>query len=177
METIEQVEITTREERIVSWYEGLFPAVCGYIQKRGGDFELAKELFQEALVIYYEKYVLIGFLPQKAESAYIMGIVKKLWLRDHKTQRRMEQLGTIDITELKQPSPLIHKLLHLLEASGKRCMDLLQSFYYEGLNMKDLSRKFGYGSERSATVQKYKCLEKVRDEVNQKSLSYEDFLD
>jgi len=44
-------------------------------------------------------------------------------------------------------------------------MDLLQAFYYFKTPMREIAEEFGYRSERSATVQKYKCLEKVRDTV------------
>jgi hypothetical protein len=56
-------------------------------------------------------------------------------------------------------------------------MELLQAFYYDKLPMNTIAGLFGFGGERSATVQKYKCLEKVRDIVKDKSLTYEDFLE
>ncbi|MEM8894486.1 MAG: sigma-70 family RNA polymerase sigma factor [Bacteroidota bacterium] len=179
MVELEEAKTRTRTEQIEQWYLDLFPSVCGYIQKRGGDIELSKELFQEALVIYYEKHSIKGFLPEKKEAAYIMGIVKKLWLRHQSSLARMESVDEIELIEEhnRETQPIIDKLIRLLETSGRRCMDLLQSFYYDGLNMSELSKRFGYGSERSATVQKYKCLERVRDTVKQKSLGYEDFID
>ena len=68
------------------------------------------------------------------------------------------------------------RLLHLLSTAGRKCMDLLQAFYYRKGGVKQLSQQLGYRSERSATVQKYKCMEKVRDTVKRASLSYADFL-
>jgi hypothetical protein len=35
----------------------------------------------------------------------------------------------------------------------------------------------GFANEHSASAQKYKCLEKVREIVKQKSLTYEDFVE
>jgi hypothetical protein len=43
--------------------------------------------------------------------------------------------------------------------------------------MIDIAGRFGFSGERSATVQKFKCLEKVRDTIKSKSLSYEDFVE
>jgi hypothetical protein len=43
--------------------------------------------------------------------------------------------------------------------------------------MKELADLFGYAGERSATVQKYKCIEKVRETVKEQSLAYEDFIE
>jgi predicted DNA-binding protein YlxM (UPF0122 family) len=56
-------------------------------------------------------------------------------------------------------------------------MELLRAFYYDKLSMRKIAGQFDFNSERSATVQKYKCLEKVRDIVKEKSLTYEDFLE
>jgi hypothetical protein len=54
---------------------------------------------------------------------------------------------------------------------------LLKSFYYDKMPMSDIGRSFGFSGERSATVQKFKCLEKVRDTVKSKALQYEDFVE
>jgi hypothetical protein len=43
--------------------------------------------------------------------------------------------------------------------------------------MVKVAQLFGFSGERSATVQKYKCIEKVRETVKQKALTYEDFLE
>lgn len=45
------------------------------------------------------------------------------------------------------------------------------------MSMEDLAGRFGYSIVRSATVQKYKCLKKVRDSIKEKSMSYEDFFE
>ena len=55
-------------------------------------------------------------------------------------------------------------------------MELLKSFYYDELPLNDIAETYGFSGVRSATVQKYKCLEKVRETVKEKSLTYEDFL-
>ena len=56
-------------------------------------------------------------------------------------------------------------------------MELLRSFYYDQQPLTDIAGKFGFSGVRSATVQKYKCLEKVRETIKERSLTYEDFID
>ena len=56
-------------------------------------------------------------------------------------------------------------------------MELLSAFYYDKLNMLEVAQKFSFSGERSATVQKHKCLEKVKSVVKQKALQYEDFFE
>ena len=52
-----------------------------------------------------------------------------------------------------------------------------EAFYYDALPVVDVASLFGYSGTHSATVAKYKCLEKVRETVKQKSLNYADFIE
>ena len=166
----------TRKDAIESLYHEFFPVVAVYIKKRGGDLEDAKELFQEALVALFERRLNSSFEVDTNTEAYLMGIVKHLWYKDQRRVRHHE-IDSIEIAEMEEKKPITERLLHFLESSGQRCMELLQSFYYEKLNMDQISKRFGFSSDRSAATQKFKCLEKVRNQVKQKSLTYEDFID
>ncbi len=175
MRVIDEVFVHTRSELIAEWYMSVFPRVATYVKRKGGDLDTAKEVFQEALVLYYEKLCDSNFSPQSCDEAYLMGIAKNTWLKHHSHQKNLEILTEIDLAEEKEKTLIHRKLSHYLKLTGKKCMDLLQAFYYEKLDMTQLADRFGYTSVRSATVQKFKCLEKVRHQVKSKSLSYEDF--
>lgn len=166
----------SRADRITGWYKKAFPVAASWIRKSGGTIEEAKELFQEALIIFYEKIDTDKFDPKVNDNAYLLGIVKKLWAKYVEDNSKLQTLSSSGWQDETEPKPLEEKLLRLLRQSGQKCMDLLQSFYYENLSMREISERFGYRSERSATVQKYKCLEKVRHEVKLKSLEHESFL-
>ena len=56
-------------------------------------------------------------------------------------------------------------LLYRCEYRSQECLELLTAFYYEHLPLRDIATKFGFNGTRSATVQKYKCLEKVREKI------------
>ncbi|WP_422360922.1 sigma-70 family RNA polymerase sigma factor [Reichenbachiella sp.] len=177
MLVLEKLTTRTREDTISQWYEKVFPKIAAYIKQRGGNLEVAKEVFQTAIVLYYEKLCGTNFQPLVSDGAYLMGISKKLWLKYQKKNALVESLDEIEITAEKDKTLSTRKLLLHLKQSGEKCMELLQSFYYEKLSMKQVADRYGYASERSATVKKYKCLEKVREGVKLKSLNYEDFFE
>ena len=60
------------------------PVVARYVSKMGGSFDEAKDIFQDALVIYYEKAVESTFELKTTEKAYLLGIAKHLWLKKHR---------------------------------------------------------------------------------------------
>lgn len=171
----------TRETLFSTLYKKVFPVLARYVGRMGGSFEEAKDVFQDALIVYYEKIVASNNAAiGRNGNAYLLGIAKHLWLQKYRNTSMNVSLDDIDhkILNEDQGSNLIaEKLMHYLEASGQKCMEILKAFYYDKLPVQQLARLFGYSSVRSATVQKYKCLEKVRDHVKQKSLTYEDFLE
>ena len=169
----------TREELITRLYETCFPPVARFIRKKGGTLEEAKDLFQDGIVIYYEQVVKGQTTIQSDESQYLLGIVRHLWSRRFNEIKNLEPLppGVIALGNEKQVDPCIKALSKFLLQSGQKCMALLQAFYYDKISMDQMAKKFGFASARSATVQKFKCLEKIRDNVKKSLMSYEDFFE
>ena len=175
----ERVTPSARERWFVDLYQRAFPAVARYVQRRGGSLPQAQDVFQDALVIYYER-TLSAADPPEHEEAYLLGIARHRWTA---TCRRtgqevpLDNAAELDWAEEDVLLPSGQKLLRVLTAAGKKCMDLLRAFYYDQLPLTEVAHAFGYAGVRSATVQKYKCLEKVRTTVKEKSLTYDDFLE
>jgi len=153
-------------------YEEAFPAVASFVAKMGGSPDDAKDIFHDALVIFFEKENNVD-----TPHAYIVGIAKHLWVRKYQRDKhRVDLDDSIKIPE-EELSPVVARLLRLIEAAGKSCLDLLQAFYYERRTAESVAREFNYSSAHSATVQKHKCLQKLRSFVKTKSLDYESFVE
>jgi DNA-directed RNA polymerase specialized sigma24 family protein len=168
--------VRQREEFFITLYKKSFPTVAGYIARMGGSLEAAQDVFQDTLVIYYEK-VAAGTAENIAnENAYLFGIAKKLWLRRYDAESK-NQLLDDDIEDVPQEIISNDKIISYLETAGKKCIELLKAYYYDHLPVGNIAILFGYSSTHSATVAKYKCLEKVRETVKQKSLTYADFIE
>jgi len=164
-----------RQLMLTSIYKQMFPSVATYISGRGGSLEEAKDVFHDALIYYYEKLTTNEILNHEA---YVMGIVKHLWIKRDKEQGRFESFNdALVIESYSDPTPVREKMLAYVKQTGKKCVELLTAFYYDNLSMKELSGKFGFSGEHSATVQKFKCLEKIRNVIKEKSLIYEDFIE
>ena len=164
-------------QRLEQVYRDCFPAVARMLRSLGCEEDEAKDIFHDALILYLER--LQGKeQPVKSEAAYITGVARHLWYRRFRNsiitvpledQHGEEFEGLADAFEKEEEryQGLLQKLMHV----GTKCLQLLQAFYYEGLKMQEVAERFRYGSVRSATVQKYKCIEKLRNEV--KTLKYE----
>jgi len=172
-----------REENFEYLYEQVFPVVADIVSKQGGSFQDAKDIFQDALIIFYEKSVDGELNVKLSNEAYIVGIAKHLWIKKFKSKYRLLSLDALEkqITlpgDYFEPETIkTNRLLRLLEVAGKKCIELLRSIYYDKLSMNDVSRLHGLSNPHSASVQKYKCIEKIKVIVEQKSLNYEDFME
>jgi len=155
-----------REQFFVTLYKKAFPAVAKYVSKMGGSFDEAKDIFQDVLIIYYEKSVSAEVVVHANEQAYLLGIAKHLWAKKFREGIHQTPLDTnrddYDFIEQDDTEPSATKLLHYLETAGQKCMEILKAFYYDNLQVNKIAELFGYSGIRSATVQKYKCMEKVR---------------
>jgi DNA-directed RNA polymerase specialized sigma24 family protein len=170
-----------REQAFEHLYEEVFPVVAGFVSKQGGSFQDAKDIFQDALVIFYEKSISGTLTVHLCDEAYLVGIAKHLWIRKFKSDFRLSSLDHLE-KEITLPEDYFelekeNRLLHLLEVTGKKCLELLHSIYYTRQSMDEVSKAHGFSSAHSASAQKYKCIEKMKDTVKQKSLTYEDFME
>jgi len=85
-----------REKLFISLYKSVFPAVARYVSQMGGTFDEAKDIFQDALVAWYEKAASDGFVLRSDERAYLFGISKNLWLKKHRHNTQYVPLDGFD---------------------------------------------------------------------------------
>lgn len=169
--------LTQRQQLFIELYKGAFPPVARYVSRLGGSFDEAKDVFQDALVIYYEKTIKQSPAPDN-DIAYLVGVAKNLWLKRYRQSAQNLPLNDAEIAfEEQEESPSNKRLMLFLTKAGQKCMNLLKSFYYDQLPLNQIAEEFGYSGVRSATVQKYKCLEKVRETIKEKALAYDDFME
>lgn len=161
-------------------YESGFPMVARFVSKMGGTLDDAKDIFHDALVIYFEKQEEGALEIDISAEAYVLGIARHLWTRKFNYQKHNVRLDErelrIQISEdYNQVST--SRLLSFLETAGKKCLELLHAFYFEQSSVSQIKKMFGFTSGHSASVQKYKCIEKLRDTLHTKHLSHESFLE
>ena len=177
MHAVAERKETSQSNDIRILYLELFPKCASYIALRGGNLEDAKDLFHDALILWMERRTAVKDVIQNDE-AYIMTLVKNLWFR--KNKREENELKSAQNTS----GPLMEddfyankkqlKLINFLSITGRKCMDLLRSFYFEDKSIQELAKEYKFASLHSASAQKYKCIEKLRSVVKEKSIHYDD---
>jgi DNA-directed RNA polymerase specialized sigma24 family protein len=157
------------EQQLKELYISTLPRVARMVRRMGGDLELARDVFQDAVIIYLEKQQQNTIPEGVVAGAYITGIARILCIRKLKRQGHelpLEAAGQYAVPEnYFDPPPAEKSLLGYLKSAGSRCMELLQAFYYEHQSLQEIANSFRFRTLHSASVQKYKCLEKIRQQV------------
>lgn len=178
--TIHQVAAETGEDLFERVYVAAFPIFARFAASRNASLDDAKDVFHDAMVIFYEKTRDEAFRITVSPESYVIGIAKHLWIRKFHADRTQIHLSDME-SSIAIPSdfyPTVNerRLLQFVENAGRKCMELLRQFYYDKVSLREIATSLGYRSERSAAVQKFKCIDRMRETVKSKDIGYEDFL-
>jgi RNA polymerase sigma factor (sigma-70 family) len=166
---------TSREETLKAIYEKTFPMVAHFVRQRGGSMEDAKDVFHDGMIVFYEKAMANQLTLTASASTYVMGICKNLWRQQLDKHGRYasitlsDEASELDVAEevMQEEELLDFPVKDYIEKLGEKCKNLLLSFYYFGQNMSQIAKEGNYSSTHSATVQKFKCLERLRKSVQE----------
>jgi RNA polymerase sigma factor (sigma-70 family) len=160
-----QALLTDRDKTLEYLYTRTWPVVRQYVKQQQGTEEDAKDVLQDAMIIFFEKVVHDQLVLTAAPVTYLAAISKNRWRQE--MEKRSRQLFSPDNPEPQpaEPDAASANLMHFVDQLGEKCRDILVQFYYFGQRLEKIAYRHGYGSIRSATVQKFKCLERLRKKV------------
>jgi RNA polymerase sigma factor (sigma-70 family) len=151
-------------------YRDNFNMVQALIINNNGSAEDAKDVFQEAMVILFEKVQSGSFELTCQIKTFIYSVSRRLWLK------RLMQLNRVNLSEAIEDTvsvddemdehekrntefSMMEKAMHSL---GEPCKSLLEAFYMEKKTMLEIAAGFGYTNAENAKTQKYKCLMRLK---------------
>ncbi len=173
LKIIELFKTKRSDKAFVELYK-IFPKFFVYIKKQGGNKTEAEDVFQDALIVIYKKSIDSNFTFNSSLKTYLFNTAKYLWWDLKKVEKKWDYLDSSqqdylefkdELDEFIEKEEKIKKAEHVLETLGEKCKQILVSFYFDGLKMIEISKKFNYSSEKSAKTQKFKCLEKAKNQL------------
>lgn len=158
-------------------YQQYFHIVNGWLIKNGGAAADAADVFQEAMVVLFEKAADEDFRLTCSIGTYLFAISKRLWYKKLERQNREpvffkedtdgeeERYGGVyedDISAHQERETHYEQLNAALDQIGEPCRSLLKAFYHHDKSMQEIAADFGYTNPDNAKTQKYKCLTRLR---------------
>ena len=137
----------------------------------GASKDEAMDIFQEALYLFVEKVRAGGFVLSSKITTYLFSVCRYIYLNERKKQNKeikaVDELQYLD-NEFDWESEIQNrKAEQAFKSIGDKCQEILIAYYQNQLSMAKIAEVFGFGSEKSAKSQKYKCLEKAKANFNE----------
>ncbi len=167
---LEGLAVNNREV-VEAIYRDNYPMVQALILNNSGNGDEARDIFQEAMIVLYEKAVSGNFELHCQLKTYIYSVCRRLWLKRLQQLQRYGSLvenaeETIAVDEDLELHEKHNTDFQLMETAmhkiGEPCKSLLDAYYIQKKNMQELAVEFGYTNADNAKTQKYKCLVRLK---------------
>jgi len=159
------------KDAIETIYRDNYTMIQSFIVKNNGYPEDARDIFQEAMIVLFEKAKLNSFVLSCQIKTYLYSVCRRLWLK--KLQQKSKYYPAFEY--LKETVPVEDELeehekqnadFSLMEKAlakiGEPCKSILEAYYIQKKSMPDIAETFGYTNADNAKTQKYKCLVRLK---------------
>lgn len=152
-------------------YKDNYNMVQSLIINNNGSPEDAKDIFQEAMIVLYEKARSGNFELNCQIKTYVYSVSRRLWLKKLQQMNKFisgpENLEeTVAVEEdMEQHEKADQEFIAMDKAIGslgEPCKSLLEAYYLQKRNMQEIAVSFGYTNADNAKNQKYKCLMRLK---------------
>lgn len=169
----ELLEGLARNDRkaVETLYKQNYGMVQAFILNNNGTTDDARDVFQEAMIVLYEK-AKDGQLELNCQiKTYVYSVCRRLWLKRLQQLQRfgapVESLEEVvpveeELEEHDRKNEAFGVMEKALNHLGEPCKSLLESYYIQKKQMLDIAAEFGYTNADNAKNQKYKCLMRLK---------------
>ena len=152
-------------------YRENYVIIQSFILNNNGSVDEARDIFQEAMVVLYEKSKDKNFSLNCQIKTYVYSVCRRLWLK------RLQHLNkfTLQVENVEEIIPVEDEIeehekrnndfIQMEQAMGKigePCKSLLDAYYIQKKSMVEIAASFGYTNADNAKTQKYKCLVRLK---------------
>lgn len=148
-----------------------YPVVRQMVLRNSGSKQDAEDIYQESLIILWRKVRENNFQLTSALSTFLVGICRLQWMNELRKRNKTvtSELNEVTAEDAERFSTYFEEESKFKRAEkallelGEKCRDILRLFYFNKLDFKTIASKVGLSNERVAKNQKYRCLEKARE--------------
>lgn len=159
------------KESIERIYRENYNMVLSLVLNNNGNSDDAADIFQEAMIVLYEKSKSDTFELSCQIKTYLYSICRRLWLKRLQSSQRMyntmesaEEMVSVeeDLETHEKRQNEFQIMENVMSKIGEPCKSLLEAFYLQKKQMQQIASDFGYTNADNAKTQKYKCLVRLK---------------
>ena len=151
-------------------YKENYNMVQALVINNSGTADDAKDIFQEAIIVLYEKVQSGNFELNCQIKTFVYSVSRRLWLKRLMHQNRFllsdshEEAVSVDdeMEDHERRNSEFTMMEKAMNGLGEPCKSLLEAFYLQKRSMTEIAGSFGYTNAENAKNQKYKCLARLK---------------
>lgn len=152
-------------------YRDNYSVIQSFILNNNGTPDDARDIFQEAMVVLYEKSKDPSFSLHCQIRTYVYSVCRRLWLKRlqqlNRYNTQVESLEEVvaveeEVEEHEKRNADFQLMEQAMGKIGEPCKSLLDAYYLQKKSMNDIAAEFGYTNADNAKTQKYKCLVRLK---------------
>ena len=151
-------------------YKDNYNMIQALVINNNGSTEDAKDIFQEAMIVLYEKVQSGSFELNCQLKTFVYSVSRRIWLKRLMLQNRFsvsdghEEMISVDdeVEEHEKRNTEFIMMEKAMNGLGEPCKSLLEAFYMQKKSMQEIALNFGYTNAENAKNQKYKCLMRLK---------------
>ena len=161
----------SEKKAVETIYRENYNMVQSLIINNNGSSDDAKDIFQEAMIVLYEKVRSGTFELNCQIKTFVYSVSRRLWLKRLQQQNRyaasndsIEMVVAVeeDLEDHEQRNAEFEMMEKAINSLGEPCKSLLEAYYLQKQNMQVIAANFGYTNADNAKNQKYKCLMRLK---------------
>lgn len=159
---------TGQNQKVLDWlYHSSLNKVRAYIKNNSGNHEEANDIFQDAVIIFFQKVLRNEFDQKQDIDGFIFTVAKHLWIdkiRKEKTAKKYND--SLDPDTYIDANDQLYQLMEkektsrmkkAFEQLDEKCREILNSSIHLRLSMKEICEQLGYKNESVAKSAHYRC--------------------
>jgi len=165
------------EKALEYLYKKYYRMMTKLVITNSGTEEEARDVYQDALIVFWQKATSGNLILTSKISTYIYSICQNLWRKELDRKKRLSNEEKDSAVILDVDTPEKEKIVaKCIDQLGDTCKKVLTYYYFEEMSMQDIAEKLGFANTDTAKTKKYKCKKKL-DELVKAQYSEQDFLD
>jgi len=153
-------------------YTYVYQSVQWMILSNNGTEEDAKDIFQDAIILMYQKLKKGHFVLNCAFTTYLYSVCKLMWLKNLARKKKNPSIGKDEAEYiLLDECPDSEYELELLELYYKEfeqlsreCKKILH-LHLRNVPIKEITKALGYKDDRRTSDRKYQCKRYLRNRI------------
>lgn len=165
------------EQALDYLYKKYYRMMVNMVVKNNGTEVEAKDIYQEALIVFWQKVSSGQLVLTSKISTYLYSICQNQWRKEleHRGRYSHERVDGEEYQshESQERRKIVMKCMAEL---GETCRKVLTYYYFDGLNMTEIAKRMNFANTDTVKTKKYKCKKRL-DSLIRGRYTTSDFFD